>query len=161
MMEAVCRGARLSSRHNRGSTEAILPSCNSRDANPFADVVIPTGLDRGRNRVVALADAIVVIGGREGTKSEVALAQSYGKQCIALRCKDGYSGEVCGCLIWNVCFTLCLKQIADQSYERWPRKDLYHTSFIPGVDDPIEVLQILKHCQFDGQPAALRPISKL
>lgn len=47
---------------------------------------IPTGLDHGRNLVVAQSDAIIAIGGGAGTLSEMALAWIHRRLIIALRC---------------------------------------------------------------------------
>lgn len=71
IMEAVCCGAKLGS----GLTVGILPSYDSREANKYLDVKIPTGIGFARNvLVVRAADAVIAIGGNHGTLSEIAFA---------------------------------------------------------------------------------------
>jgi uncharacterized protein (TIGR00725 family) len=80
-MEAACRGAKEAD----GLTVGILPGSDSSDANPFVDVVVPTGLGEARNAlVVAAADVVIAIGGGYGTLSEIALALKAGKRVIGL-----------------------------------------------------------------------------
>lgn len=70
-MEEAARGAK----ENKGLTVGILPGFSSSDANPYIDISIVTGLDHGRNIIVVRScDAIIAIGGREGTLSEIAFA---------------------------------------------------------------------------------------
>jgi hypothetical protein len=93
VMEAACRGARSSSRYQPGDTVAVLPGHDPADANPFVDVVIPSGLDHVRNSIVAHADAVIAIGGGAGTMSEICLAWIYKRLVVALRV-DGWSGKI-------------------------------------------------------------------
>jgi uncharacterized protein (TIGR00725 family) len=93
VMEAACRGARSSSRYQSGDTVAVLPGHDPGEANPFVDIVIPSGLDHMRNSIVAHADAVVAIGGGAGTMSEICLAWIYKRLIVALRV-DGWSGKI-------------------------------------------------------------------
>ena len=80
-MEAACRGAKEAA----GLTVGILPGSDRSEANPFVDVVLPTGLGEARNAlVVGAADAVIAIGGGYGTLSEIALALKAGKRVIGL-----------------------------------------------------------------------------
>jgi uncharacterized protein (TIGR00725 family) len=80
-MEAACRGAREAG----GTTVGLLPGLDRRDANPYVDVAIPTGLGEARNAlVVRTADALVAVGGGYGTLSEIGLALRTGKQVVGL-----------------------------------------------------------------------------
>jgi uncharacterized protein (TIGR00725 family) len=80
-MEAACRGAKEAD----GLTVGILPGADRSEANPFVDVVVPTGLGEARNAlVVGAADAVIAIGGGYGTLSEIALALKAGKRVIGL-----------------------------------------------------------------------------
>jgi len=82
VMEAACRGARDAG----GTTIGILPTTNKRDANPYLDVVIPTGLGHARNVLVVLAsDALVAVDGETGTLSEIAIALKVGKPIVGIR----------------------------------------------------------------------------
>ena len=81
VMEAACRGARAGG----GTTLGILPGADRRAANPFVDVVVPTGMGEARNALVVLcADALVAVGGEFGTLSEIALALRSGKPAVGL-----------------------------------------------------------------------------
>ena len=80
-MEAACRGAKDAG----GLTVGILPGSNRSEANPFVDVVLPTGLGEARNAlVVGAAEVVIAIGGGYGTLSEIALALKTGKRVIGL-----------------------------------------------------------------------------
>lgn len=93
VMEAASRGARESSSWTPGSVVAILPGCDPADANAFADVVLPTGLDHVRNVLVAQADAVVAVGGGAGTLAEMAFGWIYQRPIVALRV-EGWSGRL-------------------------------------------------------------------
>ncbi|HWO24674.1 MAG TPA: TIGR00725 family protein [Kofleriaceae bacterium] len=93
IMEAASRGARENAAWTPGTVVALLPGFDPEQANPYADVVIPTGLDHLRNSLVAQADAIVAIGGGAGTLTEIGLAWIYRRLIVALRV-DGWSGEL-------------------------------------------------------------------
>jgi uncharacterized protein (TIGR00725 family) len=80
-MEAACRGAKEAD----GLTVGILPGSDRSDANPFVDIVLPTGIGEARNAlVVGAADVVIAIGGGYGTLSEIALALKAGKRVIGL-----------------------------------------------------------------------------
>jgi uncharacterized protein (TIGR00725 family) len=80
-MEAACAGAKEAG----GTTVGILPGADRRDANPFVDVALATGLGEARNALVArTADVLIAVGGGYGTLSEVALALRAGKPVIGL-----------------------------------------------------------------------------
>jgi uncharacterized protein (TIGR00725 family) len=86
VMEAAHRGARGSLNWFEGAGIGILPGSDISLANPFVDIAIPTGLDHARNSIVAHSAAIIAIGGGAGTMSEMALAWTYGRLVIGLRC---------------------------------------------------------------------------
>jgi len=71
VMEAVCRGAKF----ENGLTIGILPGESSEIANPWVDVPIVTGVGYARNiAVVRSAQAVIAIGGKYGTLTEIAYA---------------------------------------------------------------------------------------
>jgi len=71
VMREACRGAR----EGGGKSIGILPGKDRADANEFVDFPIVTGLGFARNTVIArTADALVAIGGKYGTLSEIAFA---------------------------------------------------------------------------------------
>jgi uncharacterized protein (TIGR00725 family) len=80
-MEAACRGAKEAG----GTTVGLLPGLDRRDANPYVDVTVPTGLGEARNAlVVRAADALIAVGGGYGTLSEIGLALRTGKRVVGL-----------------------------------------------------------------------------
>jgi len=85
VMEAVCRGAQEAG----GITIGILPGLTVDDGNRYLSIAIPTGLGEGRNMIVARAGkAVIAIGGRFGTLSEIAFALKMRKQVVGLRTWD-------------------------------------------------------------------------
>ncbi|MEM7151361.1 MAG: TIGR00725 family protein [Myxococcota bacterium] len=86
VMAAACRGARRSSAWRDGATIGVLPGTDPDAANAWVDIAMCTGLDHGRNRVVAQSDAVIAIGGGAGTLSEMAFAWIHQRLVIALRC---------------------------------------------------------------------------
>ena len=71
VMEAACRGAKSKG----GLTIGILPGQDPSTANPWVDIPIVTGIGEARNvAVVKSAQAVIAIGGRYGTLSEIAHA---------------------------------------------------------------------------------------
>jgi len=93
VMEAASRGARAASSWREGDVIGILPGYERAQANPFVDVVIPTGLGIARNVVVvASADVVVAIAGGSGTLSEIAIAWQLGKPVIGIDLGLGQPG---------------------------------------------------------------------
>jgi len=62
----------------------ILPHDDPREANPWVDIVIATGMNHARNALVANADAVIAIGGGAGTLSEIAFAWTLRRLIVAL-----------------------------------------------------------------------------
>lgn len=95
-MEAVCEGGRKSAKWQEGRILGLLPSYRKEEANPFCDIVIPTGLQLGRNvLVVAAGDVVLAVGGGAGTLSELALAWQLGKPIVAWAGR-GWAGRLGG-----------------------------------------------------------------
>lgn len=81
VMEAACRGAK----EEGGLTVGILPGTDRRQANPFVDVPLVTGLGEARNAlVVRTADTVIALSGGYGTLSEIGLALKMGQPVIGL-----------------------------------------------------------------------------
>jgi uncharacterized protein (TIGR00725 family) len=75
VMEAACRGAKS----RGGLTVGILPGQDPSTSNPWVDIPVVTGVGEARNvAVVKSAQAVIAIGGRYGTLSEIALALKSG-----------------------------------------------------------------------------------
>jgi uncharacterized protein (TIGR00725 family) len=82
VMEAASRGAAQVG----GVVVGLLPGFRRRDANRWVTIPIVTGMDQARNVVlVRSCDAIVAVGGRYGTLSEIALALKLGIPVVGLR----------------------------------------------------------------------------
>jgi uncharacterized protein (TIGR00725 family) len=81
VMEAACRGARSAG----GLTVGLLPGLDPRGANPWVEVIIPTGLGEARNLlVVRSAAAVIAIDGEYGTLSEIAFALRVGTPVVGV-----------------------------------------------------------------------------
>ncbi|HEY8443617.1 MAG TPA: TIGR00725 family protein [Clostridia bacterium] len=95
VMEYAFKGAHASKNYKEGDTIGILPMFSPLDANQYADVVIPTGLDLYRNVIIAnSASALVAIGGGAGTLSEIANAWALHRLIIAYKNVNGWSAKV-------------------------------------------------------------------
>jgi uncharacterized protein (TIGR00725 family) len=95
VMEAACRGAHASAKYREGDTLGFLPGRDPRAANAWVDIPLPTGLGHLRNGLVALADAIVAVGGGAGTLSEMALGWVHDRIVVGVEIA-GWSGELAG-----------------------------------------------------------------
>lgn len=81
VMRAASRGALGAG----GETIGILPGDDAAEANEYVRTPIATGLGVTRNLVVVTsADAVVAIGGRHGTLSEIGLALRMGRHVVTL-----------------------------------------------------------------------------
>jgi hypothetical protein len=81
VMRAASQGAAAAG----GETIGILPGSDRSEANEFVQTSIATGLGVARNLVVVTAaDAVVAVGGRHGTLSEIGLALRMGRQVVTL-----------------------------------------------------------------------------
>ncbi len=91
IMQAVCRGAA----EEGGLTVGILPVDDPSLANPWVRIPLPTGMGSARNRLVALAGrAMVAVGGRYGTLSEIAFALDAGRPVCSLGSWEDVPGVV-------------------------------------------------------------------
>ena len=81
VMRAACEGAKSKG----GQTIGIVPGYDRSSANEFVDIVIATGIGYARNViVVASADAVIALGGKYGTLSEIAFALKRDKPVVSL-----------------------------------------------------------------------------
>lgn len=99
VMSAASRGASQAREKGEGSCTiiGILPGEEREAANPYCDLVIPTGLGIARNLlVVRTADAVILVHGGSGTLSEAAFAWQIGKPLVALTGSGGWAGKLGG-----------------------------------------------------------------
>jgi uncharacterized protein (TIGR00725 family) len=83
VMEAACKGAK----EQGGRTVGILPDMG--DGNPYLDVRVRSGMGYSRNVVlVQSADAVIAIGGKYGTLSEIAIALKLKKPVFGYKTWD-------------------------------------------------------------------------
>ncbi len=81
-MRAACEGAKAEG----GTTVGILPGPDKREANPYVDIPVATGLGEARNAIVVrAADAVIAVSGGYGTLSEIGLALKMGLPVVGLR----------------------------------------------------------------------------
>ena len=96
VMQAVSKGARESAAWVDGRIIGVVPSYGHDEANPYCDIVIPTGAQVGRNLlVVATGHVVIAMGGGAGTLSEMALAWQLRRPVIALG-DLGWAGKLAG-----------------------------------------------------------------
>jgi len=85
VMMAVSKGFKAGG----GLTIGIIPGYEKKQANPFMDIVIPTGLGLARNLlVVKSADVVVALPGQAGTLSEIAYCLQFDIPIISLNSWD-------------------------------------------------------------------------
>jgi hypothetical protein len=91
VMEAACRGAK----QEGGTTIGVLPGIDKFSANKFVDIPIVTGIGEARNSIIVrTADALIAIGGKYGTLSEIAFALAFGKPIVGLQTWQGINGII-------------------------------------------------------------------
>ena len=90
IMEAACKGAK----EMNGVTVGLLPDSKD-EANEFVDLSLSTGLGMRRNfLVVSAADAVIAIGGRWGTLSEISFAMIFEKPVVLVAGTGGCVDEL-------------------------------------------------------------------
>jgi len=82
VMEAACKGFKKKG----GVTIGIITSYDKNTANPYVDIIIPTGMGLARNAlVVKTADVVIALPGEYGTLSEIAYCRQLGIPVISLK----------------------------------------------------------------------------
>lgn len=96
VMQAASRGAQQAPNKREGDVIGILPGPDALAANPYVDIVIPSGMGQARNvLIVQTADAVVAVGGGAGTLSEMAHAWQSDRILVALTV-EGFSAQFAG-----------------------------------------------------------------
>lgn len=98
-MEAVFKG--FSSVKDRKTVcTGISPYFNKDKANPYCDIVIPTGMGHTRNAIlINSGDIIVAAGGGAGTLSELAIAWQFGKKVLCYDQAPGWAEATAGIVL--------------------------------------------------------------
>src|SRR3981189_656509 len=109
----------------------ILPGTSKKEANPWVDLAIPTGVNSAQGALVAMAvDAAIVLGGGGGTLSEVGLLLRDGKPVVALDGTGGAAELVGGRLLGKVSVRLAssaedaVRMVLEALRDRHPEKAL-------------------------------------
>ena len=90
VMEAVSRGAKSAN----GLVVGILPGFDKREANPYVDIALTTGMGWMRNTLtVRAADAVIMISGGIGTLNELTVAYED-KPTVILEGTGGWSDRI-------------------------------------------------------------------
>jgi len=91
VMEAASKGAQQAG----GLTIGFLPGMEKSGANPYVDIVFPTGLGRARNLLTARScDALIMVGGSTGTLNELTIAYAEARPVVILRGSGGWSDRI-------------------------------------------------------------------
>lgn len=78
----------------RGTAVGILPDKDTSRANPYLDIVIPTGMSEARNVIIVnSAQVLIAIGKGYGTLSEIALALRQNKKVAFLKSWDNLPSQ--------------------------------------------------------------------
>lgn len=95
LSSAACRGAKKAG----GLTVGITYGKGKQIVEKQADIIIPTGLERGGGRELVLVlscDAIITINGGSGTLTEIAIAYQANIPIVALGGSGGWSDKLAG-----------------------------------------------------------------
>ncbi len=93
VMEAASKGAKEAG----GIVLGIIPQDSKTYANPYCDIVIPTGMGYSRDFLTAYtADAVVVVGGGAGTMIEVCYAYLKCRPIVSVVGSGGVADSIVG-----------------------------------------------------------------
>jgi uncharacterized protein (TIGR00725 family) len=97
VMEAACKGVKSSPATFRNQTIGIIPGAQPSEANPYVDLVIPSGIGIARNiLIINSAHMLIAFGGGAGTLSEIAFAWQKGKTVLCVTAFGGWAAEMAG-----------------------------------------------------------------
>jgi uncharacterized protein (TIGR00725 family) len=91
VMEAASKGAQQAG----GLTIGFLPGMEKTGANPYVDIIFPTGLGRARNLLTArCCDALIMVGGSTGTLNELTIAYAEARPVVILEGSGGWADKI-------------------------------------------------------------------
>jgi uncharacterized protein (TIGR00725 family) len=91
VMEAASKGAQQAG----GLTIGFLPGMEKSGANPYVDIIFPTGLGRARNLLTARScDVLIMVGGSTGTLNELTIAYAEARPVVILRGSGGWADRI-------------------------------------------------------------------
>lgn len=97
IMEAVSKGVKSVAGQASVDVVCIIPQDRAEYANPFCDIVIPTGMGIMRNfLVVRSSQVLIAISGGSGTLSEIAAAWQMGKKVLCVTGFGGWAARLAG-----------------------------------------------------------------
>ena len=95
VMQAASKGAQ----HAGGLTIGFLPGMEKSGANPYVDIIFPTGLGRARNLLTArCCDVLIIVGGSTCTLNELTIAYAEARPVVILAGSGGWADRVRGVL---------------------------------------------------------------
>lgn len=78
-----------------GLVMGVLPGSKKEDANPYCNIIIPTGVGWSRERInINTADGIILIGGHIGTDLEGRIAAGSRTPAVAITGTEGVSDRL-------------------------------------------------------------------
>jgi uncharacterized protein (TIGR00725 family) len=123
VMAAASKGAREAG----GLTIGFLPGMEKSGANPYVDIVFPTGLGRARNLLTArCCDVLIMVGGSTGTLNELTIAYAEARPVVILEGSGGWADKIRGVLhkgryldereTVEICFAATPEAAVEQAY---------------------------------------------
>lgn len=95
VMQAASKGAKQAG----GLTIGFLPGMEKSGANPYVDIIFPTGLGRARNLLTArCCDVLIMVGGSTGTLNELTIAYAEARPVVILEGSGGWADRIRGVL---------------------------------------------------------------
>ncbi len=95
VMAAASKGAQQAG----GLTIGFLPGMEKSGANPYVDIILPTGLGRARNLLTARScDVLIMVGGSTGTLNELTIAYAEARPVVILEGSGGWADRIRGVL---------------------------------------------------------------
>ncbi len=97
IMEATAKGVKSVTAQAGVDVVCLIPQEDARFANPYCDIVIPTGMGIMRNFLVVRSAAVLIaISGGSGTLSEIAAAWQMGKKVLCVTAFGGWAERLAG-----------------------------------------------------------------